>query len=70
MGVILTPHQVRSRKAHAVRYGHLVDQAELDRELRAAQLKKAIEVAVAAAPPITTEQRRELAAILVPAGVA
>lgn len=40
------------------------DEAEARRGLTAAKLRKAVDEALAAAPPLTAEQRREIARIL------
>ncbi len=51
----------------AKRYGH-PHQREAERDLRASQLRDHIKAVVDAAPPLTTTQRAELAAMLTAGG--
>ncbi len=54
----------RSKIAHAKRRDPSADVTELTRQLRAERLEDHIARAVAAAPPLTTEQRDRLATLL------
>lgn len=56
--------KARSRLAHASRYGTPRDAADARRDLTAAKLEQAIRSATADAPPLTTEQRDHLAALI------
>lgn len=60
--------KVRSDLANAIKRGDDEQtQADLRRDLRAARLQQSIREAVDAWPPLTVEQRAELAALLRPA---
>lgn len=63
----LTPKQAVSQLGNAIRRGES-DEAitEARRTLVAAKLEARIREAVAAAPPLTDQQRRDLAALLYP----
>lgn len=60
-----TPQQHRARKASFVRFGNVEGAERADRDLRAANLAKAIKEVVSAAPPLTDAQRLALAGLLV-----
>lgn len=55
---------LRARLASAVNYGH-ADVDALRTELRTATLEKRIKEALAEQPPLSEEQRRHLAALLI-----
>jgi hypothetical protein len=61
---------LRARHAALARYRPADDPAlvEARRDLRAARLQHAVSEAVAAAPPLTGEQRRRIAALLTGGG--
>lgn len=61
-----SPRHYRAKKAIAVRYGNDRAAADADRNLRTAKLERAIRAAVDAAPPLTDDQRRTLAGLLLP----
>jgi hypothetical protein len=58
---------LRSRAAAASRWGK-PDAEDLSREFRAAKLREHIRQVVDSAPPLSDDQRRELAALLAPTG--
>lgn len=70
MSTIGTPRHARARVANASRFGATPETiADLQRDLRAANLAKTIRQQVEQAPPLTDGQKAELAAILLaPAG--
>lgn len=70
MGQNIHPEVAKIRATIAVkeRDGH--DTSVLRRDLRAAMLAKRIKETVDAAPPLTDEQRQQLAALLAPGGAA
>lgn len=56
--------KARSRLASATRYGRVEDAAEARRDLAVAKLEANIRAVTADAPPLTTEQRDHLAALI------
>lgn len=62
--VLGTPQHHRNRKGGAMRTGNMQLAELADRDLRAAVLAKHIRELADAHPPLTAEQRRALAALL------
>ena len=60
--------QARARKGVAARRGDAEGVRSASRDLTAAKLERHIREAVAAAPPLTNDQRARLAALLRPQG--
>ncbi|SMG34952.1 hypothetical protein [Agreia pratensis] len=60
--------KTRSQIAHTKRRDPNADTTELTRQLKAERLEDYIERVVNAAPPLTSEQRDRIAALLRPAG--
>jgi hypothetical protein len=60
----VTPHQARSRVAHAKRYHPDADHTDLERDLAAANLEAYIRRVVDQAPPLTSGQIERLRALL------
>lgn len=65
-GLSIERRQLRARKGVAVRCGNTAEAARLDTEIRTARLADYIRQTVDASPPLTVEQREELARLLVP----
>ena len=61
--------EARARLAATVRHHPDLDVTELRRDLKAAGLEQHIRETVDAAPPLTVEQRVQLAAVLLRGGV-
>ncbi|KLU10621.1 hypothetical protein [Kocuria sp. SM24M-10] len=57
-------HAARSRVAVNTRYGHTAAANEARQELAAAKLERAINAALATAPPLTDAQRTRLSRLL------
>ena len=58
--------QLRSRKGVAVRLGRTHEAERLDTEIRTARLADYVRATVDASPPLTSEQRDRIAALLRP----